>query len=131
MKMYVQGAPMASRTPLLLAAACFLIPSAVFAQASSPAAPPEVDQVLRARVTEFFQDFVDGKFRLAINLVAEDTQDFYFASPKLEMVAFKIQAINYSNNFTNAVVNLSVTRVLRLKAEGFLQDTNVDGPMET
>jgi hypothetical protein len=122
---------MASRTPLLLAAACFLIPGAVFAQPPAPAAPPEVDQALRARVTEFFQDFIDGKFRQAINLVAEDTQDFYFASPKLEMRAFKIDSATYSDDFTKASVHMTVTRILRLRAEGFAQDTDVPGPMDT
>jgi hypothetical protein len=122
---------MASRTSLLLSAACFLIPAAVFAQVPSPAAPPEIDQALRARVNEFFQDFIDGKFRQAINLVADDTQDKYFASPKLEMTAFKVNAIDYSDGFTKATVNMTVTRVWKLKAEGFIQDTKVDGPMET
>jgi len=120
---------MASRSPLLLLSAVFsLIPGVVFAQA---AAAPDVDQALRARVTEFFQDFIDEKFRNALNLVAEDTQDKYFSSPKLEMTAFKINAIDYSDDFSEATVKMTVTRVWKLKGEGFLQDTKVDGPMET
>jgi hypothetical protein len=123
---------MASRSPLLLLSTAFaLIPGVVFAQAGSPAAPLDIDQALRARVTEFFQDFIDQKFRQAINLVADDTQDKYFASPKAEITGFKINAIEYSDEFTKATVKMTVTQVLKLKAEGFLQDTNIDGPMET
>jgi hypothetical protein len=123
---------MASRSPLVLLSAVFsLLPGVVFAQAAAPAAPPGIDQALRANVTEFFQDFIDGKFRQALNLVAEDTQDKYFSSPKLDMTAFEINAINYSDGFTKATVKMTVTRVWKLKAEGFLQDTKVDGPMET
>jgi hypothetical protein len=123
---------MASRSPLLLLSAVFsLIPGVAFAQATAPVAPPEVDQALRGNVAEFFQDFIDAKFRQALNLVAEDTQDKYFASPKLEMTAFRINGIDYSDDFTKATVKLTVTQILRLKAEGFLQDTKIDGPMET
>jgi hypothetical protein len=123
---------MAVRTALfLIPAALFLVPAAVFAQAPTPAAPPEVDQALRTRVTEFFQDFTDGKFRQAINLVAEDTQDEYFASPKAEIKSFKIDGITYSEEFSKAEVHLIVKEILKLKAEGFMQDTPVDWPMTT
>jgi hypothetical protein len=122
---------MASRSPLLpLAAALLSIPGLGLAQ-TTLAAPPDVDQTLRARVNEFFQDFVDKKFRVAINLVAEDTQDQYFESPKMDIKGFKVNSISYSDNFTQALVKLTVTQVLKLKAEGFLDDTTVDGPMET
>ena len=121
---------MAVRSALFVVpAALLLIPAAVVAQIQSPAAPPEVEQALRARVSEFFQDFIDGKFRQAINLVAEDTQDQYFASPKAEIKAFKIDTIDFSSDFTKANVKLTVKQVWKLKAEGFLQDELVDAPM--
>lgn len=37
-------------------------------------APPNVDEALRARITEFYQYFVDGKFRDADGLVADDSK---------------------------------------------------------
>jgi hypothetical protein len=122
---------MAARNAIILISAVLLIPAAGFAQIPSPAATPEVDQALRARVSEFFQDFVEGKFRLAINLVAEDTQDEYFSSPKAEIKEFKIDGIDYSDNFTKANVRMTVKQVWKLKAEGFMQDTVVDSPMST
>ncbi|HEY1759696.1 MAG TPA: hypothetical protein VGG72_30260 [Bryobacteraceae bacterium] len=115
----------------LVPAALLLIPASGFAQIPSPAPAPEVDQALRARVTEFFQDFVDGKFRLAINLVAEDTQDEYFSSPKAEIKSFKIDAIDFSSDFAKATVHMTVKQVWKLKAEGFMQDQIVESPMST
>ena len=45
-------------------------------------APPEVDEALRARITRFYQAFIDGKFRLADALVADDSKDVFFAAEK-------------------------------------------------
>lgn len=123
---------MVVRTALLLIpAALLLVPAAALAQIPSPAAPPEVEQALRARVGEFFQDFVDGKFRQAINLVAEDTQDEYFAASKAEVKEFKIDSVTFSSDFTKADVALTVKQVWRMKAEGFVSDTVVDSPWST
>lgn len=126
---------MAARAAFLLLPICLLPP--VFAQApaqvpaATTAAPSEVDQALRSRVTEFFQDFIDGKFRQALKLVAEDTQDEYFASPKLEIKSFSIDHIVYAPDFTKATVTTKIKRVWKLKAEGFLQDILVDNSMDT
>jgi hypothetical protein len=64
--------------------------------------PADVDRALRARISEFYQDHVDGKFRQADALVAEDTKDFYFASNKPKYLSFEIQRIDYSEGFTRA-----------------------------
>jgi hypothetical protein len=64
--------------------------------------PADVDRALRARISEFYQDHVDGKFRQADALVAEDTKDFYFASNKPKYLGFEIQRIDYSEGFTRA-----------------------------
>jgi hypothetical protein len=123
---------MVVRTALFLVpAAILLVPAAALAQIPSPAAPPEVEQALRARVAEFFQDFVDGKFRQAINLVAEDTQDEYFASTKAEIKEFKIDGVTFSSDFTKADVTLTVKQVWKMKAEGLVQDMVVDSPWST
>ena len=64
--------------------------------------PADVDRALRARIDEFYQDHVEGKFRQADALVAEDTKDFYFASNKPKYLSFDIQRIDYSEGFTRA-----------------------------
>jgi hypothetical protein len=123
---------MVVRTALFLVpAALLLVPAGAFAQIPSPAAPPEVEQALRARVSEFFQDFVDGKYRQAINLVAEDTQDEYFAAAKAEIKSFNIDTVTFSDDFTKADIALTVKQVWKMKAEGFVRDTVVDSPWTT
>jgi hypothetical protein len=85
--------------------ALFICATACLAQ--SPAdlfnRPPEdVDRALRARITEFYQDHVEGKFRQAEALVAEDTKDYYYSANKTKYLGFEIREIHYSEGFTRA-----------------------------
>jgi hypothetical protein len=79
------------------------------AQEATPApageqAPPEVDAALRARIQHFYQAHVDGKFRLADQVVAEDSKDAFFASPKRRYLDYQIVRINYKDDFKKADV---------------------------
>ncbi len=65
-------------------------------------APPELDGALRARISKFYQAHVDGKFREAYELVAEDSKDIFFAAEKPRYRSFHILKIDYSDNFTQA-----------------------------
>ena len=65
-------------------------------------APPDVETALRARISEFFQDHVDGKFRQAEALVADDSKDFYYTANKPKYLNFKITRIEYSDHFSKA-----------------------------
>lgn len=65
-------------------------------------APAEIDDALRARITTFYKDFIDGKFRQADALVAEDSKDIFFAAEKKRYKACEIGTIRYSDNFTKA-----------------------------
>jgi len=85
--------------------------------AFSQTAPPEVDEALRARVNEFFGYHVKGEFRKAMALVADETQDEYFAAQKTRYESFKIESIQYSENFTKAVVNLTVQEKKRMSVQ--------------
>jgi len=85
---------------------------------SSPNAPPEVDAALRARVTQFYQFEVDGKFNQALQLVAEDTKDLFVGSSKPAYHSFEIKSIQYSDDFTKAEVLALVTRLLPI--QGFM-----------
>ena len=82
--------------------------SSVFAQ-STPTdifhkAPPHIDEALRSRIGEFLQAHVDGKFRIANELVSDESKDFYFAMEKHRYLSFEIVRIDYSDNFTKATV---------------------------
>jgi hypothetical protein len=84
----------------------------------TPPAPPEVDTALRARIGQFYQFEVDGKYNQALQLVAEDTKDLFVGSSKPTYQSFEIKSIQYSDDFTKAEVMLLVNRLLPL--QGFM-----------
>jgi hypothetical protein len=92
---------------------------------NQPAPPAEVDEALRARATAFLQSQVDGNFRKAFEYVAEDTKDFYFAAQKNRYLSFKIDSIEYSDNFTKATVKGMTRRTLAAMGRTF----DVDLPL--
>lgn len=69
-------------------------------------APANIEEQLRARVTEFYQYFLESKFRKAEQLVAEESKDAFYAAGKPEMKGFRIGAIEYSKDFTQAKVEI-------------------------
>jgi hypothetical protein len=91
-----------------------------FAQAPPPgpaAAPPaEVDQALRAQATAFLKYQMEGNFRKAYDLVSEDSKDYYLGSTKEKSTSLDLQKIEYSDNFTKAVVSSSSKQVLMIQA---------------
>ncbi len=66
-------------------------------------APPAVEAALRARVDEFYQDHVQGKFRAADSLVAEDSKDTFFAMEKTKYKKCEVGKLTFSDNFTKAI----------------------------
>ncbi|MGE5570243.1 MAG: hypothetical protein ACM3S5_14500 [Rhodospirillales bacterium] len=73
----------------------------------APKAPAEVDKALRSRVEIFFQAHVDGKPRVADQVVAEDSKDFFFEIPKPRYFSFEILKTEYSDEFTKATVTVN------------------------
>jgi hypothetical protein len=71
-------------------------------------APPHVDEALRGRVAKFFQAHVEGKFRNAEEVIAEDSKDAFYNLEKQRYLEFEVIRINYSEDFTKATV---VTKV--------------------
>jgi hypothetical protein len=98
---------------MLLRLAPILLPLAVFAQT----VPPEVDQALHARVSEFMQYHVEGKFTKAFEYVAEDTKEYYFNTQKLQYISFEIGDVTYSDNFTKATVNAMVEHTWAIQGQ--------------
>jgi hypothetical protein len=96
--------------PLLLPV--LLLPLITWGQQQAP--PPEVEQALRARVTEFLQYHVDGNFRKAYDMVAEDTKDHYFNAGKAQLLGFKIDDIKFTDNFTKASVVATMSKTVNV-----------------
>lgn len=100
---------------------------AAVSSAQAPKVPEKVDKALRARATEFFQYHVDGNFRKALDLVADETQDEYFASGKVKLKSFKIEDIKYDDKFDKATVTMTITRDWEFR----MQTNTVTLPMVT
>jgi hypothetical protein len=87
----------------------FLLVSVLAALAQSPEqptekAPPEVEAALRARVTQFYDDFVAAKFKDAYLLVAEDSQDRFFQMGKQQYKSCELDLVQFSGRATKALV---------------------------
>lgn len=97
--LYLSRTVMALRLTTLIFCA-----AAVFGQETAPLPqpPPEVDAALRARIKQFYQAHVDGKFRVADQVVAEESKDFFFAAPKPQYLGYTIIRINYHPGFQEA-----------------------------
>ena len=82
------------------------------APAKPAAAKPNLtsEAALRARVSQFMQYHVEGKFSKAMELVAEDTKEQYFAGGKQRLKAFKLESVKLTDKNTKAVVTTIVTR---------------------
>jgi hypothetical protein len=68
--------------------------------------PRDVDDALRSRVQEFYQDHVDGKFRKAELLVAEESKDGFYAANKPALEAFHLGDVSYSDGYKKAKVTI-------------------------
>jgi hypothetical protein len=71
---------------------------------TSETVPPEVDQALRARVTQFYSANISGKWSDAFQVVADDMKDAYLAASKDTYDKCETVKITYADTFTKAVV---------------------------
>ena len=69
-------------------------------------APKNVDDALKARAMEFYQDHVSGKYRKAEELVAEDSKDGFYAATKPVLNSFRFSEIAYSNDYSKAKITV-------------------------
>jgi hypothetical protein len=99
------------RLSLVVAFACLPL----LAQEKPPA---DVDEALRARIGKFYQAHVDGKFRVAEQLVAEDSRDFFFEMEKQRFLSFEPSQVTYSDNFTKAKAITVVSAEWRIARMG-------------
>lgn len=98
-------------------AAIILLPLIAFGQ--QPTAAAEAEQALRARVTEFLQYHVEGNFRKAYDLVADDTKDDYFNTGKVQLKGFTIDKLVFNDNFTKATVTTMLSRTMNIIGQEF------------
>ncbi|MEO5924842.1 MAG: hypothetical protein ABIR70_13565 [Bryobacteraceae bacterium] len=108
-----------------------LLPLTLSAQASADyplpesAAPKEVSQALRERVTQFFEYHRGAINRKAIDMVAEDTKDYYFSSGKVLFTNVQIMNLDFSKDFQKAAVRLETTQMWQVGTQSTLATTPV------
>jgi hypothetical protein len=112
---------------MLLRISLLFLPLLAFAQQAAPKTPAEVEKELRARVTAFYQIFVDGSPRKGEAFVAEDTKDFYYNAQKLHFASFRIEKVTFTDGLNYAIVKVVG------KAERFMagQSVLMDVPQDT
>jgi hypothetical protein len=85
--------------------------------------PQDVDDALRARIKQFYDYHVARKYRLAEQLVAEESKDDFYVLSKPELQQYKIGGIEYSDKFAKAkVVIVGAMPVLLPMAGGKIMD---------
>lgn len=103
---------------LLLTASLAAAQEPAAATGAGEQAPKEIDDALRARVTQFYQAHVDRKWRLALDVVAEDSQDYFLEKQKPDYYGFMITGIAYSDDFTRAIVSVTCDTDVFLMGQG-------------
>jgi hypothetical protein len=85
--------------------------------------PQDVDDALRARIKQFYDYHVEGKYRQAEKLIADESQDDFYVSGKPELKSYKIGNIEYSDGFKKAkAVIVGSVPVLLPMAGGKIMD---------
>ncbi len=83
----------------------------------SPAALSPAESALRARVQQFYDAFVEGKYRKAYALVADDSQDHFLEMGKPEVKAFRIQRTELTEGGTRAAVTIELDTEFRFSGQ--------------
>ena len=88
--------------------------------------PPEIEEALRSRITQFYDLFKQGKFREAEQFVAEDSRESYYSAQKGRVLGFSIKEIDFGSDFKTARALLTVKTMMP-----FAGSALVDVPMGT
>jgi hypothetical protein len=114
---------MRSALPLLLTLAA----SAAWAQDLGRKAPAEIDDALKTRVSSFYQHFQKGEFRQAESFLDEASRDLFYNSKKNRILDFKIQTVDYADDFRTAnVLVVCKTIIAMLGSEPLNMPLNSD-----
>jgi hypothetical protein len=76
------------------------------AQSNDPfrAAPPEVEEALKARVSQFYDYFKMAKFRQAEDLVVEEAKEHFYGAKKSRIFGYEIGNLKFSEDLKEAHV---------------------------
>ena len=66
--------------------------------------PPEVEEALRSRITQFYDLLEQGKFRETEQLVAKDSRESYYTARKSRVYGASVREIDFSSDLRTAKV---------------------------
>lgn len=80
--------------------------AAGMAQSKDPfrAAPPELEEALKARVSQFYDFFKMAKFRQAEELVVEEAKEHFYGAKKSRIFGYEIRTVTFSEDLKEAHV---------------------------
>ena len=88
--------------------------------------PPEIEEALRSRITQFYDLFQKGKFREAEQFIAEDSRESYYRVQKGRIHGFSIKEIYFGSEFKTARALLTLKTIVPIAGS-----TPLDVPMAT
>jgi hypothetical protein len=91
-------------------------PAALFQKA-----PPDVEEALRARIQKFYGLYMEGKFRAADALVAEDSKDAFYVAGKRKCRSIEIDTLKFSEDFSKADVFVSCDTDVLVEPVGLIR----------
>lgn len=104
------------RSGAFVAAALLLAWGAIAAPAQSNdpfrAAPPEVEEALKARVSQFYDYFKTAKFRQAEDLVVEESKELFYSAKKARIFGYEIRTVKFSEDLKEANVLVTCLAVV-------------------
>lgn len=84
------------------------------AQSNDPfrAAPPELEEALKARVSQFYDYFKTAKFRQAEDLVVEESKELFYSAKKARIFGYEIRSVKFSDDLKEANVLVTCLAVV-------------------
>ena len=74
---------------------------------------------MRARVSKFYQAYVDGKARTVEPMVAEESKEKWFSTEKVRYGSFEIGKIEFNEERTLAKVTVLAAATMRMRGSSF------------
>jgi hypothetical protein len=83
-----------------------------------PKAPPEVDQALRSRVTQYYTLYQQGKYRQSEAYIEPEGRDAYYAIRKNTIYGFEVKDLQFAPDFQSAKVTVACQTTVAIQTSG-------------
>ena len=108
------------RTQIWRLLTLFVLAAALWAQDSSPQAPPEIEEALRSRVSAYYELYQQGKLRQTEEFIAEEWRDAYYGISKNTIQNYEISELRFAPDFQSAEVVVLCESIVAVQSQGTL-----------